>query len=158
MRNRLDGDRPSPFANRILANDISPRMIEIAEQKASAEGISNVTFQTIAFDDFTAPDESFDAVLGMSILHLVGDRDEAIRKVYALLKPGGVFISSTACLGDKMKFFKLIGPIGRALGLIPLVRVFSTAELVDSLTKAGFEIDHQWRPGKSPAVFIVAKK
>ncbi len=117
-----------------------------------------MTFQTIAFDDFSAPDESFDAVLGMSILHLVADRDEAIRKVYALLKPGGVFISSTACLGDKMKFFKLIGPIGKALGLIPLVRVFSASELVDSLTKAGFEIDYQWRPGKSPAVFIVAKK
>ena len=31
-------------------------------------------------------------------------------------------------------------------------------ELVASLTDAGFEIDHQWHPGKGKAVFIVAKK
>ncbi len=148
----------APFVKHILANDISSRMIEIAERKAASGNISNVTFQCGAFDDFSARCESYDAVLGMSILHLVHDRDEAIRKVYSFLKPGGVFISSTACLGDRMKFFKFIGPIGKALGLIPLVRVFSTKELVDSLTSAGFEIAYQWRPEKSPAAFIVAKK
>ncbi len=41
---------------------------------------------------------------------------------------------------------------------MPLVKVFTTKELENSLTNAGFEIDHQWQPGKSKAVFIVAKK
>jgi hypothetical protein len=75
-----------------------------------------------------------------------------------MLKPGGVFVSSTACIGDTMKFFKYIGPIGRFLGLMPLVEVFTTEELVADLTDAGFEIDHQWQPGKGKAVFIVAVK
>jgi len=39
-----------------------------------------------------------------------------------------------------------------------LVRVFTAQELQDSLTAAGFEIDHQWQSGKAMAVFIVAKK
>jgi hypothetical protein len=39
-----------------------------------------------------------------------------------------------------------------------LVKVFTAKELEDSLTEAGFEIDHQWQPGKGKAVFMVAKK
>jgi len=39
-----------------------------------------------------------------------------------------------------------------------LLKVFTTGELSASLTDAGFEIDHQWQPGKGEAVFIVAKK
>ena len=39
-----------------------------------------------------------------------------------------------------------------------MVRFFSTKELHESLTDAGFEIDHQWQQGKGEAVFIVAKK
>ncbi|MGI9294840.1 MAG: class I SAM-dependent methyltransferase, partial [Pseudomonadales bacterium] len=79
-------------------------------------------------------------------------------KVHKMLKPGGIFVSSTACLGDTMKFFKLIAPIGKFFGLMPRVMVFTTKELQDSLTDAGFEIDYQWQPGKGKAVFIVAKK
>ncbi len=75
-----------------------------------------------------------------------------------MLKPDGIFVTSTACLGDTMKYIKLIAPIGKFLGLIPLVKVFTTNELKDSLTDAGFQIDYQWQPGKGKAVFIVAKK
>ena len=57
-----------------------------------------------------------------------------------------------------MKFFKVIASIGKFLGLIPLVKVFTSKELEDSLTDAGFEIDYQWQPSKGKAVFIVAKK
>ena len=86
------------------------------------------------------------------------NKEEVISKVHKMLKPGGIFVTSTACLGDTMKFFKVVAPIGRFLGLMPLVKVFTTKELENSLTNAGFEIDHQWRPDKSIAVFIVAKK
>lgn len=142
----------------IQAIDISTKMIEIARTKADAADIDNVTFEVSTIEDFQAPDQSFDAVMGHSILHLLEDKDAAIAKVHGLLKPGGVFVSSTSCLGDTMKFFKVIGPIGHFLGLIPLVRVFTVTELVDSLTAAGFAIDHQWQPGRDKAVFIVARK
>nr|WP_303721865.1 hypothetical protein [Malonomonas rubra] len=56
-----------------------------------------------------------------------------------------------------MKFFKLIGLIGKHLGLMPLVRVFTSNELDDSITRAGFQIDYKWQPGKNKAVFIIAK-
>ncbi len=148
----------APYVKHILATDISPKMIEIAKGKAAAEKIDNVTFDVASMDDLDIADQSLDAVLALSVLHLLDDRDDAIAKIHKMLKPGGVFVSSTVCLGDTMKFFKLIAPIGKFLGLMPLLRVFKVQELVTSLADAGFSIDHQWQHGKGRVTFIVAKK
>ncbi len=148
----------APYVKHIRATDISPKMIDIAEAKARTAGVDNVTFETVTIEDLDVSRGSLDAVLGLSILHLLEDREAAIARVYDMLKPGGVFVSSTACLGDTMKWFKLVGPVGYFLGLIPLVRVFTKAELAQSLVQAGFTIDYEWQPGRGKAVFIVAKK
>jgi ubiquinone/menaquinone biosynthesis C-methylase UbiE len=148
----------APCVKHIHAIDSSSKMIEIAQGKAEAENIQNVTFEQAAIEEISVSDQTLDAVLGLSVLHLLDDKEAVIAKVYNKLKPGGVFVSSTACLGDTMKFFKAVMSIGKALGLMPKVSVFTTQELVDSLASAGFEIDYQWQPGKGKAVFIVAKK
>ena len=148
----------SPYVGNIHAIDISSKMIEIARGKAEEGNVSNVTFEQSTIEDVSVPDQSLDAVLGLSILHLLENKEGAIEKVHRMLKPGGVFVTSTTCLGDSLKFFKLIAPVGKLFGLMPLLKVFTTGELVTSLTDAGFEIDHQWQPGKGKAVFIVAKK
>ncbi len=148
----------APHVKHIHAIDISSKMIEIARGKAEASRAGNITFDQSSFDDFDAPDQSFDAVLGLSILHLLENRDAAISKVYRLLTPGGIFVSSTACIGDWMKWFKLVAPIGKFFGFLPLVKVFTSEELVASLVNAGFEIDHRWQPARDKAVFIVARR
>jgi ubiquinone/menaquinone biosynthesis C-methylase UbiE len=142
----------------IRAIDISEKMLDIARARAEAAGVTNVAFERADIDDLDVAAATYDVVIGLSILHLVVDKDAVIAKVHRMLKPGGVFVSSTTCLGDTMAFFKYIGPIGRAVGLMPTVKVFTVADLVDSLTRGGFAIDHQWQPGKGRAVFIVAKK
>lgn len=146
------------YVKHILATDISSKMIEIARAKAEADNVNNVTFRQAGVEDLGLPDQSLDAVLALSILHLLENRDEAIAKVHRLLKPGGVFVSSTACLGGTMRILKCVLPIGRFLGLLPLVRFFTEKELRASMINAGFEIEHQWQPGKGKAVFIIAKK
>lgn len=148
----------APFVKHIHAIDVSSRMIDIAQGKAASGNVSNVTFEQSGIDEFDAADQSFDAVLMLSILHLLGNRDEVIARVYGMLKPGGVFVSSTACLGDTMSYIKLVLPIGRAVGLFPLVKVFTTEDLVSGITNAGFGIDYQWQPSKGKAVFVVATK
>jgi ubiquinone/menaquinone biosynthesis C-methylase UbiE len=148
----------APYVRHIQAIDISSKMLEIAQRKADAEGISNISFEQSTIEKFSVPDQALDAVLGLSILHLLDSREEVIARVHKILKPGGVFVSSTACIGDMMKFFKVIAPLGKFLRLMPLVRVFTAKELVDSLIDAGFAIDYQWQPGKGKSLFIVAKK
>ncbi len=148
----------APHVKHIRAVDISSKMLDIARHKAEATGIANITFERSAIDDLAVPAASLDAVLALSLLHLLDDRDTAIAKVHAMLKPGGLFVSSTDCLGGSLYWFRPIAPIGRALGLLPLVRFFSKDDLHDSLMRAGFEIEHSWQPGKGKAVFIVARK
>ncbi len=148
----------APYVKHIQAIDVSSKMIQIAQGKADAGNVKNVTFRRSAIDDFSVPDQTLDAVLGLSVLHLLDNKEKVIKRVHKMLKPGGIFVTSTACLGDSMKFFKFVAPIGKFLGLMPLVKVFTTRELLASLTDAGFEIDYQWQPGKNTGVFIVAKK
>lgn len=150
----------APFVKHILATDISAKMLEIAADKANTAKVKNVTFRQTAVEDLKVDADTFDAVMAHSILHLVEDTDAVIAKVHELLKPGGIFISSTVCLGNGLKWqwLKLVAPLGKLLGLMPMVRFLSTRQLVDSLTGAGFEIDHQWTPDKGLSVFIVAKK
>jgi ubiquinone/menaquinone biosynthesis C-methylase UbiE len=149
----------APYVKHIHAIDISSKMIEIAQGKADAEKVTNVTFEQSTIEEISVSDQTLDAVLGLSILHLLDNKEEVIAKVHRMLKPGGIFVTSTACIGDTMmRFLKFIVPTGKFFGLMPLVKVFTTKELEDSLTDADFEIDYQWQPGKGKAVFIVAKK
>jgi ubiquinone/menaquinone biosynthesis C-methylase UbiE len=142
----------------IRAIDISAKMLEIARHRADAEKLENITFEQFAVDEFTAADQSFDAVLGLSILHLLDDWEGVIARVHRMLKPGGIFVTSTACIGDSMKWFGFVAPIGKFLRLMPVVKVFTAKELEDAISEAGFEIDYEWQPGNNKAVFIVAKK
>ena len=148
----------APNVQHIHAIDSSSKMVEIARENAAREKVDNITIEQAAIEEVSVPDRSLDAVLGLSILHLLEDKEAAIAKVHRILKPGGVFVTSTMCLGDGMSFIKFIAPIGKRLGFMPLVRVLTAEEQAASLTDAGFEIDHRWQPNKGAAVFIVAKK
>ena len=147
----------APHVRHIKAIDFSEAMLAIARGKAEAAGVDNLIFERADITNFDAPDGSFDAIMGMSILHLLADKDAVIAKVFRMLRPGGLFISSTTCLGDTMGLFKFIAPIGKAVGLLPQLDVMTIQELVDSLTGAGFSIEHQWQPGRGKAVFIIAR-
>ncbi len=148
----------APYVKHILAIDISAKMIEIAQSKATAADVTNITFRQAAIEDLVTLDHSYDVVMGFSILHLLADKDAVIARVHKMLKPGGVFITSTACLGDTMKFMAIILPVGRFLGLIPMVRVFTSKELEDSLARAGLPVESHWQPAKGKAVFLIARK
>jgi ubiquinone/menaquinone biosynthesis C-methylase UbiE len=131
----------APFVRHIRAIDFSEKMLDIARAKATDAGVENISFERADIAELTAVDERYDAVLGLSILHLLEDKDAVIGKVFAMLRPGGIFVSSTTCIGDTMKFFKFFAPIGKAMGLLPQLDVMTSSELVASLSAAGFGID-----------------
>ena len=148
----------APYSGHILATDISSEMIEIARSRALENDVHNVTFERSSVDEFEAADESYDIVLGLNLLHLLEDMDAAIEKIYRILRPGGVFVSSTACITEMMPLFRLVAPLGKFLRLFPPVAVFSAKEFTSALTGAGFEIEHEWLPAKNAALFVVARK
>ena len=145
----------APFVSHILATDISEKMLDIAREKAAH--INNLSFERTTIDD--VPGEArFDAIVGMSILHLVDDLAGTLSHVHRLLKPGGVFASSTVCMSDAYGWFRFVGPVGRALGLFPPVRMFSKRELLEQFEAAGFEIDYRFQPTKKKPLFIMAQR
>jgi ubiquinone/menaquinone biosynthesis C-methylase UbiE len=148
----------APYVDKITATDLSGEMIRIGQEKAQAANIGNVDFQQISFADIDAPDVSFDAVLGMSILHLLTDWEAAIAKAYRLLKPGGAFVSSTGCIAEMNPLLGLALPVARVLRLAPYVKILRRSELEHALTSAGFTLAENWQPGKGKSVFIVAVK
>lgn len=150
----------APHVRHIEALDISAKMIEICREKAATQNVTNVTFSHSPIDGFEAPPASYDVVLALSILHLLADKETVIARVFEMLKPGGVFVTSTVCAGDSLKFrlVALLLPLGAVFGLLPRVKVFTADALERSMVDAGFEIDRRWRPGPNKAVFIVAKK
>lgn len=147
----------APYVKHILATDISDKMLDIAQQRAKEAGVENISFLQGSLDSLELNAESFDAILGLNVLHLLEDVDAAIAKVYEVLKPGGVFVSSTALVDEINMFWRLLIPLMQMLGLAPYVSRFGKQELVVKLIHAGFSVDREWQPSKG-AVFIVAKK
>ena len=108
----------APFVRHIRAIDISKKMLGIAQAKAESGHVKNISFEQSSIDDLNATDATYDAVMGHSILHLLENKEAVIAKVYRMLKPGGIFVTSTACLGGTMPLLKIVLPIGRYFGLV----------------------------------------
>ena len=138
-----------------LATDISNEMLEIARGKA--EGAENLRFEQGRLEEVTPPEGGFDAILAHSILHLLPDKEATIAQVFKMLKPGGVFISSTTCMAKGGALKPLLWA-GNKLSLLPMVRFFSADELVDAVQAAGFGIEERWQPAPKAAVFLMARK
>ncbi|MEM7026717.1 MAG: class I SAM-dependent methyltransferase [Pseudomonadota bacterium] len=149
----------APYVKSVKAIDVSSNMISIAKRKQKEMNINNIEFSVSGIDEYKFVDKSYDAIFGMSILHLLEDKEAIIRKVHSSLTTGGFFITSTPCLHGIMKLFKVILPIGRTFSFLPpIVKFFNTKELEQSITNNGFEIDHHWVVNDGRVVFIVAKK
>ncbi len=148
----------APHVAHIHAIDFSASMLEIARGKAVEAGIDNLSFEQTTLEALDSPDGSWDVVMGMSILHLLPDRAATLKRVYALLKPGGAFVSSTICVGDSASTFKFIAPIFRWLPLLPDISVLTLAQLTAEMEGAGFAIEKTWCPGPDKAAFVVARK
>lgn len=150
----------APHVRQIYATDISEKMLDIARRKAQEAGVDNITFAHGTLPDPAFVSESFDAVLGLNVIHLMTNWREVLIDVERILKPGGVFVSSTECLGHSFRrFAKLITPLGSRLGIMPDIAVMTEAELGSEISGTGLEIERQWcHAGHSTTVFIIAGK
>ena len=118
----------------VHALDLSGEMIRIANEKAARAGTKNVTFYSTTIEKSSSfSTASFDHVCAYNILHLVHDLDATLAKIFTLLKPGGSFISSTACLRETWVPVGLMLPLMRWVGKAPHVLMLSVADLEESL-------------------------
>ncbi len=126
--------------HRVEGIDISSKMIALARQKADERQIANAHFAQATIFNTPFPEESFDVVLAFNILHLLEDTQSAVRKINQLLKPDGLFISITPCLGEKRTITTAILSLMGKVGAAPQITKFSTAELGNLIGSSGFQI------------------
>ena len=120
--------------------DISGKLLAIAEQRMTERNLDNVEFlQTSVFDKTFQPG-SFDMVMAFFVVHFFEDIDVVFERVHELLKPGGIFISETACLGNKSKLSGSLLRFAGHLGFLPKINLLTTQQLKQSLKRAGFSI------------------
>ena len=147
----------APHVAHIEATDLSAAMIAIGRQKAEDAGIVNVSFRQSGVEEFDA-DDSYDMVLALNLLHLLPDRMAALSKVHRLLKPGGLFISSTVCLADRMWFLRPVIPVLQWIGKAPFVSFVGANDVLREVAVAGFEEQEHWAHGRANSLFLIASK
>ena len=118
--------------------DISRKLLAIAEQRRAERKLDNVAFlQTSLFDERFQPG-SFDVVMAFYVLHFFEDIDAVFQRIHDLLKPNGLFISETACLGEKSKILGNLLSLAGHLGFLPKINLLTTSQLQQAMEQAGF--------------------
>ena len=132
----------SLFTGPYRAADIAPQMITVANQRLAASPRPNLRF-VVEDADATASEAAgpFDAVLAFNLLHLLDDLDAATARCARVLRPGGLFISKTACLGEMNPLLPgLAVPLMRLVRLAPPVLVLRAADLAAACERQGLEV------------------
>jgi ubiquinone/menaquinone biosynthesis C-methylase UbiE len=121
---------------KIIATDIFPEFLEL-----TAEKTKNANVKTQIADGETLSglaDNSFDAVVGLSILHHL-DLDKTLSSIYRVLKPGGLIaFSEPNMLNPQIALQKNIPVLKKALGDSPDETAFFAGPLEKKMAAFNF--------------------
>ena len=137
---------------------ISSGMIEIAKKRLSEKPNIQVEFiHTTIFNNQFKP-ESYNCITAFNIMHLLDNTSKVIQHIYHLLKPGGLFISTTAFLADTA-MHRFIFSIIKFLGVVPHLRLLKINEFKSLLASEKFQVleSHKMSDTASNHL-IIAKK
>ena len=137
--------------------DFSEEMIRLGSLKV--DSLTNIHFLATTIEDKRFEKESFDVIIAFNILHLLEDLDEVMLRIYSLLKPNGLLISNTACLGETKNLMSLTVNVISKFGMFPTVKPFKGVELEEKICSMGFtKIESVISSDKVPNMYFVAKK
>lgn len=120
---------------RIKAIDISPDLLDVARREVSSERVEFCIENAYAL---SFPDDAFDVVVGSSVLHHL-EISEAVREIYRVLKPGGMFrFTEPNMLNPQIALQKNIHWLKERLGDSPDETAFFSWQMVRLLREAGF--------------------
>jgi 2-polyprenyl-3-methyl-5-hydroxy-6-metoxy-1,4-benzoquinol methylase len=154
ITNRIAGS-----VKEVHAIDISSKMIAVARREAHERGVDNVYYAQSTIFEASYGQRAFDVILAFNILHLLEDAQRVVQRISELLKPGGLFISATPCMGEKKSLLSGMFFLLSKTGIAPYIRFPTFSELEGLVASGDLQIvetrDLHQRP---PNYFIVAKK
>jgi len=95
---------------RVLATDLSPRILELAAESARAAGLANVDVRAMDGESLDLEEGSFDAVVSRVGLIYFPDRARALAGMRRVLVPGGRVAAIVYSTAERNGFFSV--PVG----------------------------------------------
>jgi 2-polyprenyl-3-methyl-5-hydroxy-6-metoxy-1,4-benzoquinol methylase len=145
-------------AKLVYATDISEGMINSAKRRAVEKNINNTKFIRTNLIDKSFEELSFDVITAFNMLQYVTDRQQLYSAIYKYLKPQGLFISSTACLGDRKSMIRFMLTSMSTLKIVPDIVLYKASELEREIQTSGFTIIEATDIAKLPERYIIARK
>lgn len=82
----------APLYGRVIASDLTDRMLATAEAFIQSRGVANVEFRCADAEDLPFPDETFDTVSCRIAPHHFANVARFVSQVARVLRPGGIFL------------------------------------------------------------------
>lgn len=144
--------------------DFSPEMIREAIKKKNKANADNVSFLQGTIFSNELEKGSFEKIIAYGIIHILEHSEKVIQRIHELLKPGGLFISATACFKDEMAFKTRLELTTylcmKRIGIFPLhLTMFKTSDLKQLISSQNFHIVKAEKMFNRMTIgFIVAEK
>lgn len=149
--------RLAPYVMEYIATDDAGEMIAIAVERG--QDVSNLRTIRARPGDGSVPKGPYDAVVAFNLLHLIPDLPAALAEIYTLLKPAGLLISKTPCLGGRYRILWPPVRLLQAFGKAPPLMFLKPDQMEQTVAAAGFTIlERDDLPRKPPSRFLVARR
>jgi len=143
----------------VQAIDISEEMACRAAEKVRQRGMTNVDVMQMDIFDPSLEPGSFDAVLAFNVLCYLDDFDRVVGRIRELLRPGGMFLSATDCLGQGITAAGVKKLVKSRTGRMPYVAFFNMKGLEKRVTDCGFSVlERENLFDAPPNLFLAARK
>jgi len=134
-------------AEKVVASDISPLMVELARQEAKKAGVlDRITFEVEDIEHLKYPDDTFDIACSMGTSIHTPNPSRGLSELKRVCKPGG-FVVFDATITDPIS----VGPYWKS---------FSEAEFLKLFEDNGLKVEHKRIYSGTPtsSITCVARK
>ena len=133
--------RFAPLVARVVATDITPRMLERAQGFIEGQGIGNVTFEPADAEDLPFGDEAFDLVTCRIAPHHFPQPSGFVREGARVLRKGGMLLVQDHAMPEDPEAARYIDAFER-LRDPSHNRGYAESEWVDMFHAAGLTVEH----------------
>lgn len=106
-----------PIGCRVTAVDLTPRMIERAQERAKRRGVADqITFRQADAQNLPFDDSLFDAAIAESVISFAPDKGQALREMVRVTRPGG-WVAITEAIWIQLPPPEMAAVLSKAAGL-----------------------------------------
>ena len=140
-------------AKKVIAVDISPKMVEFGQNLARSHGLGNLEFRLGEIEDVPIETKTVDLAILSQALHHAEEPSRALSEAYRILKPGGRLLILDLAKHSFTKAHELYSD--RWLG-------FPEGELAEMIEAAGFQgvetsvVDRETKPPRLQTLVATA--